>query len=432
MNPFDVAAILITIAAVAGYVNHRILRLPATSGTLVVALLSSFVVVATEAIVPGLRGGLATLLGEIDFNQTLMHGMLCFLLFAGALHVDLAGLIDNKWTIGTLSTIGVLLSTAVIGVLSWWTFALIGADVPFVVCLIFGSIISPTDPVAVMGLLKELKAPAGLEAQIAGESLFNDGVSVVVFFALVSVAGLSGLDTSHESVTHATDLLIFFVREVGGGVALGLGLGYVGYRALLSIDDHPLELLITLALAMFLYAVSFWIGVSGPIAVVVAGLLIGNHGRKFAMSERTRGHVEGFWGMTDEILNAVLFLLIGLEFLAVPEPSSVIVAGLLTVPIALSARLVSVAIPVAAMSVGSRFERGIVPVLTWSGLRGGISVAMVLSLPRFPARDLLLACTYAVVVFSILVQGLTVRRVLVHYGIGTGPAGRESRERTPA
>lgn len=419
MNPFDVAAVLITIAAVAGYVNHRVLRLPATSGTLVVALLSSFVVVATEALVPGLRAGMAALLGEIDFNQTLMHGMLCFLLFAGALHVDLAGLIENRWTIGILSTVGVLLSTAVIGVLSWWMFAIIGAEVPFVVCLIFGSIVSPTDPIAVMGLLKELKAPASLEAQIAGESLFNDGVSVVIFFALVSMAGLSDLTTPGHAAAQATDLLLFFGREVGGGVLLGLGLGYVGYRALLSIDDHPLELLITLALAMFLYAMSFWIGVSGPIAVVVAGLLIGDHGRKFAMSERTKEHVEAFWSMTDEILNAVLFLLIGLEFLAVPVPPPVVVAGLLTIPVALAARLVSVAIPVGAMSISRRFVRGIVPVLTWSGLRGGISVAMVLSLPRFPARDLLLACTYAVVVFSILVQGLTVRRVLVHYGIGT-------------
>ena len=418
MNPFDVAAVLIAIAAVAGYVNHRLLRLPATSGTLVVALFSSFVVVAAEAFFPGLRADIAGFLGEIDFNQTLMHGMLCFLLFAGALNVDLEGLLRNKWTIGVLSTVGVLLSTAVIGALTWWMFGLMGAGVPLAACLILGSIISPTDPIAVMGLLKELKAPANLEAQIAGESLFNDGVSVVVFFALVSVAGLSSEAAPAEASAHATGLLIFFLREMGGGVGLGLGLGYVGYRGLLSIDDHPLELLITLALAMFLYAVSFWIGVSGPIAVVVAGLLIGNPGRKFAMSDRTKEHVEAFWNMIDEVLNAVLFVLIGLEFLAVPAKPMVLAAGLLCIPIALVARLVSVAIPVAAMSVRGRFVRGIVPLLTWSGLRGGISVAMVLSLPRFPARDLLLACTYAVVVFSILVQGLTVRRVLVYYGIG--------------
>jgi Na+:H+ antiporter len=418
LNPFDVAAVLIAIAAVAGYVNHRILKLPATSGTLVVALLSSFVVVATQAVFPGLRAGIASFLGQIDFNDTLMHGMLCFLLFAGALHVDLEGLLKNKWTIGALSTVGVLLSTGLIGVMTWALFATIGGAVPLVVCFILGSIISPTDPIAVMGLLKELKAPASLESQIAGESLFNDGVSVVVFFALLGIAGLSSAGESGRASAHATGLLIFFVREVGGGVCLGLGLGYVGYRALLSIDDHPLELLITLALAMFLYAVSFWIGVSGPIAVVVAGLLIGNPGRKFAMSERTKEHVEAFWSMTDGILNAVLFLLMGLEFLAVPARPMAVVAALLTIPIALAARLLSVAVPVAAMSVRGRLARGIIPVLTWSGLRGGISVAMVLSLPRFPGRDVLLACTYAVVVFSILVQGLTVRRVLVYYRVG--------------
>lgn len=418
MNPFDIAAVLIAVAAAAGYVNHRVLKLPAASGTLVVALLSSFVVVATEAMVPGLRSTVATFLAEIDFNEALMHGMLCFLLFAGALHVDLEGLFNHKWTIGTLATVGVLISTTVVGVLTWWVFGLIGAGIPFVTCLILGAIVSPTDPVAVMGLLKELKAPASLEAQIAGESLFNDGISIVVFFALVSVAGLSGGAMPAHASAHALDLLIFFLREVGGGAALGLAFGYVGYRALLSINDHPLELLITLALAMFLYSLSFWIGVSGPIAVVVAGLLIGNPGRRLAMSPRTREHVEGFWGMTDEILNAVLFLLIGLEFLAVPDRPHMIAAGLLSVPVALVARLVAVAVPVTAMRLRGQFARGLVPVLTWSGLRGGISVAMVLSLPRFPGRDLLLACTYAVVVFSILVQGLTVRRVLVHYGIG--------------
>ena len=431
MHPFDIAAVLIAISAVAGYVNHRLLKLPATSGTLVVALLSSFVVVATESVLPGLRAGIGSFLGEIDFNQTLMHGMLCFLLFAGALHVDLEALLKNKWTIGILSTGGVLLSTVAIGVLTWWMFALLGMGIPLVACFIFGSIISPTDPIAVMGLLKELDAPPNLEAQIGGESLFNDGVSVVVFFALVAVAGLPSATAPTEASTHATGLLVFFAREVGGGVALGLCLGYVAYRALLSIDDHPLELLITLAVAMFLYTVSFWIGVSGPIAVVVAGLLIGNPGHKFAMSERTQEHVEAFWNMTDEILNAVLFLLIGLEFLSVPTRPVVIVAALLTVPIALVARLASVAIPVSAMSIRSGFVRGMIPLLTWSGLRGGISVAMVLSLPRFPARDLLLACTYAVVVFSILVQGLTVRRVLAYYGISDAPhAGRAPKRRT--
>jgi CPA1 family monovalent cation:H+ antiporter len=420
MNSFDIAAILIAIAAIAGYVNHRILKLPATTGTLLVALLSALLVIGVETALPGLdlRGTIGSFLGEIDFNETVMHGLLCFLLFAGALHVDLQALIENKWTIAALATVGVLLSATIIGLLTWRLFPLVGLAVPLLPCLILGALISPTDPIAVMGLLKELRAPANLEAQIAGESLFNDGVGVVVFFALLAVAGLSTASDAAPAAVHATALLVFFVREVAGGIVLGLALGYVTYRALKSVNDHPLELLLTLALAMFLYAASFWLHVSGPIAVVTAGLLIGNPGRRFAMSPRTREHVDAFWSMIDEILNAVLFLLIGLEFVTVPVHPQVLIAGMLTVPIALTARLISVAVPVGAMRIGGRFVQGIVPVLTWSGLRGGISVAMVLSLPRFPERDLLLACTYAVVVFSILVQGLTVRRVLVHYGIG--------------
>lgn len=419
MQPFDVASILIATAALAGYVNHRLLKLPATSGTLVVALVASLLVVAAEALFPSLqlRDLVSHFVGQIDFNETLMHGMLCFLLFAGALHVDLEGLLRNKWTIGLLATVGVLISTFVVGGLTWWMFETLGLNVPLAECLVFGALISPTDPIAVMGLLKELRAPASLEAQIAGESLFNDGVGVVVFFALLSVAGL-GAAGSHGPEVEASGLSIFFLREVGGGVAMGLILGYLGYRALKSINDHPLELLITVALAMFLFSLSFWIHVSGPIAVVTAGLLIGNPGRKFAMSQRTREHVDAFWTMIDEVLSAVLFVLIGLEFMSVPARPIAVMAGIAAVPIALAARFVSVAVPVATMQLRGQFARGIIPILTWGGLRGGISVAMVLSLPPFPARDLLLACTYFVVVFSILGQGLTVRRVLVHYGIG--------------
>jgi CPA1 family monovalent cation:H+ antiporter len=347
-----------------------------------------------------------------------MHGMLCFLLFAGSLHIDLEGLLEHKWIIGTLATVGVLVSTVAVGTLTWGLFRLIGVDAAFLACLVFGALISPTDPIAVMGLLKELKAPRSLEAQIAGESLFNDGIAVVVFFALVSIAGLSAEHDPTAVAMTARGLGRFFLQEVAGGAVLGLGLGYVGYLALKSIDDHPLELLITLGLVMFMYALSFWVHVSGPIAVVLAGLLIGNPGRKFAMSHKTREHVDAFWQMLDEILNAVLFLLLGLEVFAVPAGSTAIVAGILVVPIALAARLVSVSVPIAAMSVRGRYRRGIVQILTWSGLRGGISVAMMLSLPAFPGRDYLLACTYAVVVFSILAQGLTMRRVLVHYGVG--------------
>jgi CPA1 family monovalent cation:H+ antiporter len=305
----------------------------------------------------------------------------------------------------------------VVGVLTWLTFGLIGIDLSLLVCLTFGALISPTDPIAVMGLLKELKAPPTLEAQIAGESLFNDGVGVVVFMGLASMAQLGGgADITAEP--SATELTVFAIREVVGGIVLGMALGYLGYRALKSLDDHPLELLITLALVMFLYALSFWVHVSGPIAVVVAGLFIGNRGRRLAMSDRTREHIDAFWSMIDEVLNAVLFLLLGLEVFALSRWADVLAPALLVVPICLLARLVSVAVPVAAMRVRGPLRRGLVPILTWSGLRGGISVALVLSLPRSPGQEVLLASTYAVVVFSVLVQGLTVRRVLLHFGVG--------------
>ena len=426
MNAFDTAAVLIAIAAACGYVNHKVLKLPATSGTLAVALVSSLIVVGIDLAVPGWRvhAWLARLPATIDFNETLMHGMLCFLLFAGSLHLDIDGVLDNKWTIGLLSTVGVLISTFVVGSATWWCFGLIGVHVSFIVCLVFGALISPTDPIAVMGLLKELAAPSSLEAQIAGESLFNDGVAVVVFFALVSAAGLSGPGVEPMPIS-AAGVVTLFLQEVFGGAILGLALGYVCYRALKSIDDHSLELLITLALVMFMYTLSFRIHVSGPIAVVVAGLLIGNTGRKFAMSQKTREHVDAFWSMVDEILNAVLFLLLGLQVFTVPMGYREVLASVLVVPIVLAARFAAVSVPVAAIRLArGRFIRGIIPVLTWSGLRGGISVAMVLSLPTFPARDALLACTYAVVVFSVLVQGLTVRRVLVHYQVGHPTPGR--------
>ncbi|MEO5821790.1 MAG: sodium:proton antiporter [Vicinamibacteraceae bacterium] len=420
MSVFDVAAILTAIAAISGYVNHRVLRLPPTSGTLLVALVTSLALLLLEQLAPEaqVRPLVERFLGEIDFDQALLHGLLCFLLFAGALHVDLDGLVDHRWTIGALATVGVVLSVAMVGGLTWVVSRLLGLGLSLQVCLMFGALISPTDPIAVMGLLKELRAPASLEAQIAGESLFNDGVGVIVFLGLMSMAGLSGGAGADGPEAHPTGLLVFALREVLGGAALGLGLGWVGYHALKSIDDHPLELLITLALVMFLYSLSFWIHVSGPIAVVVAGLLIGNPGRRFAMSDNTREHVDAFWRMIDEILNAVLFLLLGLEVFAVQRWSDVLLPALIAIPICLFARWLSVGIPVTVMRARGSLRRGLVPVLTWSGLRGGISVALALSLPRFPGKEVLLACTYAVVVFSVLVQGLTVRRLLVHYGVG--------------
>lgn len=420
MHGFDLAAVLITVAAMCGYVNHRVLRLPATTGTLAVALLTSLVVLATGAAFPDieLRTIVARLLDSIDFDRILMRGMLSFLLFAGALHLNLAGLLANKWTIGVLATVGVAISTLVVGSLMWWCALAFHIQVSALTCFVFGALISPTDPIAVMGLLKELHAPTDLEAQIAGESLFNDGIGVVVFVALVSLAGLSSTPHAIEPTVGA--IVTFFVREVGGGIALGAGLGYVTYWTLMSIDDHALELLITLALVMSTYAAALNLHLSGPIAVVVAGLWIGNPGRQLAMSPRTREHVDAFWSVLDEILNTVLFLLLGLEVFAIATGAQAMVAGMISIIVVLVARFISVALPVTMLSLG-RVSRGLVPVLTWSGLRGGLSVAMALSLPPFQGRELLISCTYAVVVFSILIQGTTVRRVLVRYGVGAEP-----------
>jgi len=430
VSSFETAAVLLCMAAACGYFNYRFLRLPATTGTLAVALVSSLAIVLIETLTSTtLRPPIVQFLDDIDFNETLMRGMLSFLLFAAALHVDLEELRRHKWTIGILSTVGVLLSTVIVGGLSWWAFGLIGIAIPLPIAMVFGALISPTDPIAVTGLLRELRAPQSLEAQIAGESLFNDGVGVVVFLALVSMAGPHGVQ-AHPTIGSQA-LAVFFLREVAGGALLGLATGYVSYRALKRIDDHALELLITLALATGVYAVSFHLEVSGPIGVVVAGLFIGSAGRRFAMSAQTREHVDAFWRLMDYILNAVLFLLIALQVFGLPQGVAAVKAGLVAIPIALVGRLVSVAAPVTAMRVAGRTMPGLVPILTWSGLRGGISIALVLSLPPVPGKDYLLAATYAVVVFSALVQGLTMKRLLLFYGVGED-AGAVTPTRQPS
>jgi CPA1 family monovalent cation:H+ antiporter len=378
MNAFDVAAILVTLAAAFGYVNHRFLKLPPSSGILTVGLIGSGIVLAVDALFPQqqIRSALTGFLGEIDFQEALMHGMLCFLLFAGGLHVDLNDLFENKWTITALATFSVLLSTAVVGVLVYAILSWLGTPIPLMVCFVFGALISPTDPIAVLGILKQLHAPKTLEANIAGESLFNDGVGVVVFFALLSLTGLNPAGEAHVSANLA-GLATFFLQEVAGGVLLGLGFGYVAYRALKSIDNAPLELMITLALVMFCYSMSFWIHVSGPIAVVVASLFIGNRGRQFAMSQTTIEHVDAFWSMADEILNAVLFLLLGLEVFAVRLLGHEIWACVLVIPIALLARWISVGVPIMGMRWFRSFDRGVVAIARWNFGGHGVVAAEI-------------------------------------------------------
>lgn len=407
---FNMAAIALGLAALFGYVNHRWMRLPHTIGLVIIALMVSFAVLALDALLPrlGFQPAVRDALDRLDLHEALMKGMLSFLLFAGALHVDLDDLLSRKWAIASMATAGVLISTFLVGFATYGVVGLLDLEIPLVYCLVFGALIAPTDPVAVLGILKTLKVPDSLKAKIAGESLFNDGVGVVVFTILAAIAagGPAG-----QAFT-VPDVAWLFVREAVGGALLGLAGGYLSYRAMRGIDEHNLEVLITLALVMLTYSVAFAIHVSGPIAVVVAGLLIGNHGSRLAMSETTRDHVAKFWSLIDEVLNSVLFLIIGFEVIALDLTLEIAVVMAVSVPVVIAARFVSVATPLSFLSLRRSFTKGAIPVLTWGGLRGGISVALALSLPNVAAKDTILAATYGVVIFSIVVQGLTVRKVV--------------------
>jgi len=421
MTLFEVSAILLVLAAVFGWLNTRWLRLEPSVGLLAISLASSLGIMALHAIAPG--AGIVPVVRKfvegINFNEALMHGMLAFLLFAGALHADLDHVLQRRWTIVLLATVGLLTSTFLVASLSWGVFRLLDLQASFLACLVFGALISPTDPIAVMGALKTLNAPASLEGKIAGESLFNDGVAVVVFTGLVAL--LPGEAGSHGAEAGAEALAWLFVSEAFGGAALGLAAGYVAYRLMRSIDDPKVETMITLALVMGAYAVSFRLHVSGPIAMVVAGLLIGNRGRRFAMSETVADYLGKFWELIDEILNAVLFLLIGVEVLVVALAPERVAAGVATIAVVLLARFVSVTLPITAMRWRVDFSPGVIRILTWAGLRGGISVALALSLPPIAEKTLILTCTYVIVLFSVLVQGATIKRVLRHLLPDTAP-----------
>lgn len=418
MSIFDIIAVLMTLAALFGYINHRWLKLEPTVGLLMISLASSLGIMALHWVFPRLEivNQIQLLVRNIDFNQALMHGMLGFLLFAGALHVDLEYFIRRKGTIASLATIGLFISTFLVGWLSWLVFNWLGLEISFLACLVFGSLISPTDPIAVMGTLKTLNAPKDLEANIAGESLFNDGVAVVLFTGLVAImaaqTGSGDGQGGHGGEFSASGMAIFFLREAGGGAVLGLICGYLAYRLMLSIDDYKVEVMLTLALVMGSYSLAWAVHVSGPIAVVVAGILIGNRGRAFAMSEEVADYLEKFWELLDEILNALLFMLIGVEVLVVAFSGRGILAGFIVIVIVLLARFVSVLIPISIIKLRSQFSPGVVRILTWAGLRGGISVALALSLPPSPEKNIILTSTYMVVLFSILVQGMTVKKVL--------------------
>jgi CPA1 family monovalent cation:H+ antiporter len=405
MTVFQLLALLLTVTALFSYVNFRFLRLPTTIGVMLIALLSSLALIALDLLGLSLQANVAAILKSINFDQTMMQGMLSFLLFAGALHINLNDLAEQKVVISILAVGGVAVSTAIIGIASYFLLSSMGLRLELPYCLLFGALISPTDPIAVLAMLKATKVPKSLEITIAGESLFNDGVGVVAFILLSEIA-FAGREVTGGYIA------ILFLQEAIGGAAFGLLLGWITYLLLKSVDNYQVEVLLTLALVTGGYALAQAIHTSGPIAIVVAGILIGNHGRSFAMSERTREHLDTFWELIDEILNAVLFVLIGLEVLMLSLTGRMILAGLLAVPALLFARWLSVGIPIVLMRRWRPITSGTVRILTWGGLRGGISVAMALSLPPGPARETVIAITYILVVFSILVQGLTFRRLV--------------------
>ena len=410
MSIIDTIAILVSLAAIFSYINYRFLKIPSTIGLLAIALLMSLAIVALGKLGLPIQDQAEQLLKGIDFNEALMQGMLSALLFAGALHVHLEELVKQKWVVAILASVGVIASTFMVGYASYFIFGFLGLDIPLIYCLLFGSLISPTDPIAVLGILKTVGAPKSLETKIAGESLFNDGVAVVVFLVMLSFVG-EGHGGGHDDMD-AMGIATLFAQEAIGGALFGLVIGYITFRMLASIDNYQVEVLITLALVLGGYALASAIHVSGPIAIVVAGLLIGNKGRKYAMSDKTREHLDNFWELIDEILNAMLFVLIGLEVLVLTFNTQYLYAGLIMIPVVLMIRFISVGIPVSILKLRQSFTPKIVRILTWGGLRGGISIALVLTLPAGEHREALLVITYVIVVFSILVQGMTVGKLV--------------------
>ena len=416
MDFLQVTSLLIVLAGAFGTINYLFLKLPSAIGILVVALFASFGVLATDWIWPVLTIAETSraIIEGIHFSDALLEGMLGLLLFAGALHVKLSDLRDQWRVVLLMATIGVALSTAVVGV---GFSALTGA--PLLVALVFGAPISPTDPVTVLGGLRAAKLPKALETKIAGESLFNDGVGYVVYLVLIGLAFPAvggGHGAGHGSDNAVADALVLFVQEAVGGAVLGLVLGWLTFRVMRLIDDYPLEVLITLGLAFGGYQLSVYLHVSAPIMAVCAGLLIGDIGAKHGMSEETRKYVDAFWKLIDEILNAVLFLLIGFEVFAVAFEADYLVTACASILLALVARLVAVAVPVLMLKPFRSFSRGTIPIMTWGGLKGGISVALALSLPDSEWKPMILTVTYVIVIFSIVIQGLTITRLANRVG----------------
>jgi CPA1 family monovalent cation:H+ antiporter len=402
---FEVIAVLTSLTAVFGYVNYRWIKLPPTIGLMGLALLGSVGLLAMGRAEVIDLSHVTRFVTAIDFDTTLLNGVLGALLFAGALHVDLRQLREERLLILALSTAGVALSTGLVGGGVYYVTALLGINVPLPWCFVFGALISPTDPIAVGAILRKAGVPKRLEATITGESLFNDGVGVVVFLVLV------GLANSGEALSAAHVAKLFLVEAVGGCV-FGLALGWLTNQLLSHVDDYQVEIMLTLAVTTGGFVLANRLHLSGALAMVVTGLMVGSSGRALSMSATTRARLDDFWELVDEFLNAMLFVLMGIEVVVIQFTGASALAGVLVIPVVLLARAVSAGVPLAVIGLRTPSARGALPILTWSGLRGGISVALALSLPASSGRSTLVTMTYIVVCFSILVQGLTVQWVV--------------------
>ena len=411
LDPIVAAGIVITLAAIFAYANERWLQFPETIGLMVVAMIITLLLVLVGVLNPRMVELAREFVEQIDFNATLMHGMLGFLLFAGALHVKLDDLAEQKWVVTITATFGVIGSTLLVGILAHYILLALGISMSWINCLLFGALISPTDPISVLGIMKKIGAPKSLATKISGESLFNDGVGVVVFLVILGAA------TGASDVT-VSQVGLLLLQEVGGGVLLGLLLGGIAFYLHRTVESVHVELLISLAVVAGGYPLALALHCSGPIAMVVAGLLIGNPGRRHAMGEKVRVQVDALWEMIDEVLNAILFVLLGLEVIVLAWRQEFLFAGFMMIPVVLFSRFVTIGAAVTALRRFRVFSPRVIRILTWGGLRGGISVALALSIPMtleatdqtqtFPARNLILVMTYVVVVFSIVVQGLTI------------------------
>jgi CPA1 family monovalent cation:H+ antiporter len=407
MNYFVITTILVLISAVFGYWNVRFIKLPNTIGLTVISIAFTLAVFALSYIDDSLLEAERYIITHIDFKTVLLDLMLGFLLFAGALHTDLEKLKKHRWPILAFATFGVLVSTFLIGGASYYVVRLFGMEVPFIYCLLFGALISPTDPIAVLGILKQIGAPKKLEIKIVGESLFNDGVGVVIFLTIFSLAKSPGVEFSILEVGK------LFVHEVFGGVLLGVVLGWITFQMMRRIDDYAVEVIISLAAVMGGIVLSQYLHVSGPLAMVIAGLFVGgSRNRSLAMSEITETYVDKFWELIDILLNTILFVLIGMEILVLDLESEYILAGVLMIPIALLCRYASLLLPVRIFERPLEFLPHTNLVMTWGGLRGAISIALALGLTQEMYRDLFLVMTYVVVIFSIIGQGLTVNPLI--------------------